>query len=366
MRNSEEPKADTVPRGRCFRCLKRWAQQAEPNVLLPLWCFRPRGQGACALVAAALFIVIGGGLLSASAAIDEIDPIAYVGGDAEKEFTVDKQIDGDILVYYELPGMLANRKYIVENKDPDITNTMLGRVKCLDAADQESLWRRTCDVDTRAAKGSPLVCSQDPPFAALINAVGSTEAFKPCGLLALSMFLDEYRFEKHENGNWIPVSVSEDDVALPQESGINSEVYGSKIVLDSGALKIDGARSWLTPGPLFEHFKVWYRPPASPNVRNLWGKMKGPLTPGKYRVMFTTNSPIFTDQWGIKEKRVVLTGKHSLGSKGACKVLGGIALALGFMECLAAGVFLVITIKQWGQRNNVQRVAEWTPPVDKE
>jgi hypothetical protein len=270
----------------------------------------------------------------------EFDPISYVGSDTQKEFTVDTQIDDSVLVYYDLPEMLANRKYIVENKDPDIISVFFSRVKCIDAETQAALWRRSCDVKGRAA-GTPLVCSQDAPFAALINAAGSPETFKPCGLLALSTFLDEYRFEKYENGNWTPVAVSEDDVALPAETGIDSKVYGKKILLENGALTIKGERSWLTPGPMFEHFKVWYRPPASPHVRNLWGRIKGPFTTGRYRVTFTNNSPIFTDQWGLKEKRVILAGEHSLGSKGACKVLGGVAIAFGVLELLAAlGFFL--------------------------
>merc|ERR1712008_95884 len=264
----------------------------------------------------------------------EFDPITYMGSDAQKEFTVDTQIDGSVLVYYDLPEMLANRKYIVENKDPDIISVFFSRVKCMDAETQAALWRRSCDVKGRAAsQGTPLVCSQDGPFAALINAAGSTETFKPCGLLALSTFLDEYRFEKYENGNWTPVAVSEDDVALPAETGIDSKVYGKKILLENGALTIKGERSWLTPGPMFEHFKVWYRPPASPHVRNLWGRIKGPLTTGRYRVTFTSNSPIFTDQWGLKEKRVILTGEHSLGSKELARYLAAWPLPLGSWNC---------------------------------
>jgi len=339
MLNLEEK---TEPeQGRCYQRLMRFAQQPEPAVLLPLWCFRPGSQAGCALLAAALFLAMGAGLLSSSGSAVEIGPIAYVGSDAHKEFTVDKEIDGNALVYYELPGMLANRKYIVENKDPDLINTMMGRVKCIDAESQAALWRRSCDVSNRAAQGSPLVCSQDGTFAALINGVGSTDTFKPCGLLALSMFMDHYRLEKHVNGNWTQVSVSEENLALPHETGTNSKVYGSKIDHDNGALTINGAQSWLTPGPVLEHFKVWYRPPASPLVKNLWGRIEGPLRTGKYRVLFTSNSPIYTEQWGLEEKRVIIAGEHSLGSKGACKVLGGVALTLGLVELLTAAGFFV-------------------------
>jgi len=336
--NSNEPADNSEQQGKCSRWLKRFAQQPETTVLLPLWWFRPNCQVGCALLAAVLFIAIGVGLWSTSGSIVEVAPITYLGTEKHKEFTLDTQIDGNVLVYYDLPGMLANRKYIVENKDPDITYTMMSRVKCLDAESQEAFWRRSCDP---TAQGSPLVCSQDAPFADLFNAVGSTDTFKPCGLLALSTFIDTYRFEKHENGNWTPVSVHEDDIALPYESGINSKVYGSKIILENGVLTIKGARSWLTPGPLFEHFKVWYRAPASPHVRNLWGRIKGPLTAGKYRVLFASNSPIFTEQWGMKEKQVILTGEHSMGGKGACTTLGSVAFALGVVELLVAIGFCV-------------------------
>jgi len=292
----------------------------------------------CAILVAVLFITIGSALLSASASMLVVG-VRYLGGDVQKEFSVTSQIDGDVLVYYELPGMLANRKYLIENKDPDIINTMMSRVKCLDAETQASLWRRTCDVSKRASHNGPLECAQDERFAALINGLGSTEVFKPCGLLALSAFLDEYRFEKLENSTWTLIPVSEEDIALPSEAGINSKAYGSKIVLDSGDLYIKGEKSWLRPGAMFEHFKVWYRPPASPHVRNLWGRIKGPLKTGRYRVQFTSNSPLFTQQWGLKEKGIILTEESMLGSKGACETLGGVFMALGVLELFAAAGF---------------------------
>merc|ERR1712241_310078 len=92
---------------------------------------------------------------------------------------------------------------------------------------------------------------------------------------------------------------------------------------------------------MFEHFKVWYRPHPSPRVRNLWGRIKGPLTTGNYKVQFTSNSAIFTQQWGLKEKRIVFAGEHMLGSKGACQVIGTVAAILGLMELLMAVGFFV-------------------------
>lgn len=321
-------------------------QQKETSILLPLWFHHPKTQVVAAGISAVLFILMGSGLLSVSSGIVEVTPIGYRHGDVEKEFTVDTQIDSDVLVYYDMPGLLSNRKQLVENKDPDIMYTMMSKVKCVDAEDQAAFWRRSCLVDKRAAEGGPLECPSDQPFADVINELGITDAFKPCGLMALSVFLDEYRFAKMErDGDWGWINVSEANIALPHEVGSDSTVYGSVIEPDGqGGFTIgeEKTKSWLQSGPFFEHFKVWYRPPAAPHVRNLWGRIKGPLAAGKYKVHFRKNSAIWTTDWGLPEKRVVLAGEHTLGSRGSTRTLGILSLFLGAVEAIMIFVFLAL------------------------
>lgn len=307
-------------------------------------------QVALAAPCAVLFIILGAVLLSAAGRIVEVEAISYSHGDYEKEFSVDTQIDSDVLVYYDLPEIFANRKQFIENKDPDTVHTMLNKVGCLDAEDQDALWRRGCLVEKRRREGGALECPLDPDFADLVNSLGNTRDFKPCGLVALSMFIDEFQFAKEQaNGQWSSwIDVDETDVALEHEVGARSGVFGTKIVPDgSGGFTIgeDKIKSWLKPGPFFEHFKVWYRPPASPHVRNLWGRIRGPLEAGRYKVRFTKNSAIWTQAWGLPEKRIVLMGQHTLGSKGACKVLGAFSLLLGLLEALMAIAFVVFAAK---------------------
>jgi len=335
--------------GKCRRCMSKtlWGllQQEEAHSLLPLWLFAAKSQAVCAVLTSVLFILMGASLLSISSAMIEVEPISYSASDIEKEFSIDTQINRDVLVYYDLPGMWANRKQIVENKDPEITRTLMGEVKCIDAENQDALWRRGCDVEKRQKEGGKLRCPHDIPFEDLMNNIGDTQTFKPCGLMALTMFLDEFQFARLENGGWGDwINVSEDDIALPGEVGSNSKVYGPFIVPDNkGGFTVgeEKKKSWLKAGSFFEHFKVWYRPPAAPHVRNLWGRIKGPLPAGRYKVNFRKNSAIWTEKWGLQEKRVVLAGEHPFGSKGAAKCLGVFSIILGSLEVLMATVFLL-------------------------
>merc|ERR1712146_327317 len=65
---------------------------------------------------------------------------------------------------------------------------------------------------------------------------------------------------------------------------------------------------------LMEHFKVWYRTPASTVMRNLWAKIPGGLPKGSYTLGVPVNAEIWGKQWAVT-KRVVISTTSSVGGK---------------------------------------------------
>jgi len=345
----KEPENEGADESKPQSCLAKIVsgilQQNESKVTLPHWCYRPLPQVCCAGSCSALFICMGIFMLSTAGGMWEVKPISYKHGDTYKEFTIDTAFDKEVWFYYELPGVFANRKQIVENKDPDIMYTMMSRVACFSAETQADLWRRGC---SRATAGGPLTCPEDPDFAALINAVPSKEDFAPCGLVGLAMFIDEYDLQKWDSGTntWTSIAIDQSQIALKNERGPDAKVW-KKLTYDATGNILIGSdtkkRSWVRPGNFLEHFKVWYRVPASPHVRNLWGRIPG-LQVGKYRVNFNKNSAIWTKQWGLQEKRVVLAGQNTFGNKGAVTFLGSVCLVCGIVEGLMLLVFVALFV----------------------
>ncbi|CAE8625427.1 unnamed protein product [Polarella glacialis] len=310
-------------RGCLMRCVWAIAQQPETKVLLPLYWYRRRCQMACALFVAVFFAAVGGVLFFASRTVHEVI-VPYTKNDAEKVFSLEQDIDGDVLVYYDLPQVNMNYRGFIESKDSRVVTTFGSRVVC-EASDTKD-WAR-------------LRRAGDPSFLARIEAVPTAD-LAPCGLVALSMFTDSFVFYKSlsdSSDSWEKLEADESDVALPADA----TAYQKKIHGPSSGwsgLEIGGANSWLTPGSFYEHWKVWYRTPASPHVRNLWAVIRGGLSKGVYKVSFSENSPIWED-WGVPEKLIVISGKHSLGNKGALRCLGTVCLCLAGAEVLCVLLF---------------------------
>merc|ERR1719356_682608 len=80
-------------------------------------------------------------LLSAATGMSETS-VDYVAGDVQKEFMLDEDIDGEVLISYELPEVLMNQKRFVESKDNYIVGSMISRYTCEDAGIEDVGWRR--------------------------------------------------------------------------------------------------------------------------------------------------------------------------------------------------------------------------------
>ncbi|CAK0902581.1 unnamed protein product [Prorocentrum cordatum] len=327
--------------------LGRLVQQDEPRCLVPLWLFRWPAQAMVAGFCTLLFGVAAAVLLSAAAGISETS-MDYVAGDVQREFVIDEDIDGEALVSYELPEVLMNQKRFVESKDDYIVGSMINRYNCEDAQIRDVGWRRCPGPpgseecarwrDCPHGPDCPQDAIQSDP---ILRRLANTSSFRPCGLVSLSMFTDRYRLVRLEDG--AEISLVESGVSLDSQD----EVYSDKVLptiggVGAGAeLTVEGVPSWLTvQDNFFEHFKVWSRQPASPRVRNLWARVPGGLSSGRYRLEFLENDRVWTDAWRVPYKRVIISEAHLLGSPGACALLGGVCLVACCLQAVCVCVFL--------------------------
>lgn len=324
------PPPKPPPGGFFKRQWNRFEQQREPVILLPLWLYRRPAQASCSFVCTAIFIIIGALMVGAASSITEV-VVPYTHTNSAMFFDVPADISGNVLVWYELPKVYMNQKRFIESKDTKVYPTLMSKVICDSASTlDDARWRR----------------EGDPAFLSMLNSTGEG-SFLPCGLVALSMFTDEFEFFKYGSGTWQRVAVDETNLAITLDStALERKIIPATGGGSGGNYTIGGAVTWLRGGSFFEHFKVWYRSPASPHVRNLWATIKGGMTAGKYRVVFTQNSPIWTQDWGVPEKRVILSSSHTLGSSGAVRFVGAVSLAIGCMEALTMAAIMVFSLSK--------------------
>jgi len=315
--------SDKKRRGRLQKCLYVTIMEQPPtSILLPLRWYTGVSQSICAVVLGGFLLCTGAYLHRSARFMQEIVvPYKFTDG-AEKLFRVDQDIFEDIMVHYELPNVMMNHKSFVESKDPRAMYKALSSASCSKADSLRWLdWRRGSDVD----------------FTARMHQVAES-GIRPCGLVALSFFTDQFELysSSMNTSSWEPVQVDSSDLALPADS----EAYEGKISIgSSGRLEIEGASSWLNESE-YERWKVWTRTPVAPHVRNLYGVIRGGLKQGEYKLKFSVNSPIW-EQWGVEEKRVILSEKHLFGNKGCYITMSILCVALGSLESLAFFVFLV-------------------------
>lgn len=334
-----------------LRCLDGYlwglVGQGDPKCLVPLWLFRRWAQAATAGFCALLFGAAALVLLSAASSMSETS-VDYTAGDVQREFVLEEGIDGEALISYELPDVLVNQKRFVESKDNYIVGSTISRYTCEDAEIEDVGWRRCPSPpgSEECARWRGCPHGPDCPEDAIqsdpiLRRVANTSSFRPCGLVALSMFTDRYRLVRLEDG--LEISLTEAGVAL----GSQDDVYDERVLRTSGGvgagaeLTVEGVPSWLTlEDGFYEHFKVWSRQPASPRVRNLWATVPDGLRSGRYRLEFTENSRVWTDAWKVPFKRVTISEAHVLGSSGACVFLGGLCLGICCLEAIMTCIFL--------------------------
>jgi hypothetical protein len=319
--------------------LLRLADNPQPKLSFPYFAYRIHCQLACSFFLAVAFIVIGAVLTNQARQVQEVI-LPYSSGDSQKLFLLDKDLQTDVFLYYELSNAYLNHKKFIEGKDPSVVKTLLTGVSCGIASGVD--W-----VSTQR--------SVDLNFTRRVVATNIGAAV-PCGVGALSMFSDRFMLFNSSDR----ILLDESNIALPADGKMYSKFFSE----GNATLRVQDAVSWIEPGATFEHWKVWYRTPASPSLRNLWAVVPGGLRAGAYRMTFPENSPIW-ENWGSVDKRVVLSSKHALGSKGAIQLIGALALAVGSFEML---LFLVFAIGPFVKSTRIHSEDQihWATPRNKD
>lgn len=323
-------------------------QQKPPRNMVSLWLYRWPAQMGAAGSMAALLAAIGVALLSTAGGMQEV-VIPYTVDDSEKTFTTDA-IAGPALLSYQIPDFYGNQKRYVESKDNDLmlvstASQFISKYKCEDAETvAEARWRRCPNSANSPATStddfSGTDCSSDPLYSNIQHSdTLPGNSFRPCGLVAMSMFTDRYELIRVSDN--VNISLDESGIALDTDS----QLYKNTITRYGPSLSVKGRqstdpeeRSWLRPEDL-EHFQVWFRTPASPSVRNLWATIPGGLEAGEYKLRITENSKVWTEQWQVTEKRVIISKGHTLGSPGGATFLGALCLASSAMQAVMVIVF---------------------------
>mmetsp|Transcript_38352 Transcript_38352/g.69507 ORF Transcript_38352/g.69507 Transcript_38352/m.69507 type:complete len:260 (+) Transcript_38352:1-780(+) len=256
------------------------------------------------------------------------------------------------MVWYELPGLMLNRREFIDSRDTGVYRHALvySTYSCSGASTVgDVLWRREGDK-------------------AFVSLVEGVDHFRPCGHVSMSLFLDKYRLFLAGGAE---VSLEESDLALPTDEDIyrdqidavqcpQGSLGGNSSSSDSQCYKIDGQLSWIRGRTTYEHWKVWLRTPVSPYVRNLWARVPGGLQAGRYNLTLPVNSPIWAE-WGVTQKTVVIGQVNDLGSTGACYTLGMVCASIALAEFMMAFVLLNApwwpSWKQWSQRRAQNRVS---------
>lgn len=295
--------------------LLRLADNPQPKLSFPYFVYRRYCQLACSLFMGVTFLVLGAALTNEARSVQEVI-LPYSSVDSQKVFLLDKDLQTDVFLHYELSNAYLNHKKFIEGKDPTVIKTLLTSVTCGTASGVDwVLMQRSVDQN----------------FTKRVLETNS-EAAVPCGVGALSMFSDRFMLFNSSDR----IFLDESNIALPADGQMYSKFFSE----GNGTLRVRDAVSWIEPGATFEHWKVWYRTPASSNLRNLWAVIPGGLRAGGYRLNFLENSPIW-ESWGSVEKRLVVSSKHALGNKGAIQLIGALALAVGVFEMF---LFLVFAI----------------------
>jgi len=242
--------------------------------------------------------------------------VAYGPADGWKEILIDESHAGVSLISFELPNFMANSRHFIESR-PQIFNGIMQQYSCSGVSEV---------AHAASRRGS------DPPFQQLIDGF---QNFEPCGLVSMSVFIDQFRLTDAQG---VTVEIDESDIAWSTDA----ELYEDWSV-STDRIEVAGILSWIPDSTFFEHLKVWYRTPASPYVRHLWGRIPGGLAAGRYNLTFPVNSAIWTEEWGLESKRVTFSqiSLSQLGSTGASFTLAALCCVVAFVDFLVALVLLI-------------------------
>eukprot|EP00746_Dinoflagellata_sp_MGD_P012334 gnl/MRDRNA2_/MRDRNA2_126262_c0_seq1.p1 gnl/MRDRNA2_/MRDRNA2_126262_c0~~gnl/MRDRNA2_/MRDRNA2_126262_c0_seq1.p1 ORF type:complete len:357 (+),score=60.43 gnl/MRDRNA2_/MRDRNA2_126262_c0_seq1:141-1211(+) len=328
-------------RGGCCNAEIFWQQDIDESLILKK-AYTKGGQWKCCLFLGIFCVGLGAVLMAEAGKVKEL-VIEYGINDEFIDFEVTEDMTGEVFFYYSLSGFYGNYRNYVENRENLIVGSALMKYRCKG----EGAPAQTLDHALKLRNGvkTPEKFADLQTFANFTTNVindgdGAPESAPdgqtlfPCGLVAFSMFADEYSLYNVEAEEKVPMNF--DNIAWSSDMAHFDETI---IEQEDGSYKIGDYTSWIRTDLMKQRFAIWYRTSASTKVKHLWGKIPGGLKKGKYKLILEVNGPIWED-WGVK-KSVVISTVSSTGGKGngfigvSCIVWGVLLLLMGLVWLVA-------------------------------
>ena len=260
----------------------------------------------------AVFIVLGIIILIFSNKIEEIslryDEKCTGETICTIKLKVEKNMEKNIMVYYQLDGFYQNHRRYVKSKSDDQLN---GKDISLEAMKDS----QDCD---------PVITNKEMGKTQSITGatLAENDVAIPCGLIAKSFFNDKFHDWKVFNdfGESSPLNVDETNIAWKADKELKYK-------------NVDKARQWIDMTD--EHFIVWMRPAGLPNFRKLWGRITDTDLKAGSQIEVKIDNKFDVSSFNGK-KYLILSTVNAFGGKNSFLgisyiVLGGISIILAFV-----------------------------------
>ena len=263
----------------------------------------------------AVFIVLGIIILIFSNKIEEIshryDEECTGQTTCTIKLKVEKNMEKNIMVYYQLDGFYQNHRRYVKSKSDDQLN---GK-----------------DISFEAMKDSqdcdPVITNKEMGKTESITGatLAENDVAIPCGLIAKSFFDDKFHDWKiiDSFGDISNLKVDETNIAWKADKELKYK-------------NVDKARQWIDMTD--EHFIVWMRPAGLPNFRKLWGRITDTDLKAGSQIEVKIDNNFDVSSFNGK-KYLILSTVNAFGGKNS--FLGISYIVLGGISIILAVVFVI-------------------------
>ena len=260
----------------------------------------------------AVFIVLGIIILIFSNKIEEIslryDEKCTGETICTIKLKVEKNMEKNIMVYYQLDGFYQNhRRYVKSKSDDQLNGKDISFEAMKDSQDCDPVITNKEMGKTQSITGATLA---------------ENDVAIPCGLIAKSFFDDKFHDWKVFNdfGESSPLNVDETNIAWKADKELKYK-------------NVDKARQWIDMTD--EHFIVWMRPAGLPNFRKLWGRITDTDLKAGSQIEVKIDNNFDVSSFNGK-KYLILSTVNAFGGKNSFLgisyiVLGGISIILAFV-----------------------------------
>ena len=263
----------------------------------------------------AVFIVLGIIILIFSNKIEEISHRYDEECTGETTCTiklkVEKNMEKNIMVYYQLDGFYQNhRRYVKSKSDDQLNGKDISFEAMKDSQDCDPVITNKEMGKTQSITGATLA---------------ENDVAIPCGLIAKSFFDDKFHDWKiiDSFGDISNLKVDETNIAWKADKELKYK-------------NVDKARQWIDMTD--EHFIVWMRPAGLPNFRKLWGRITDTDLKAGSQIVVTINNNFDVSSFNGK-KYLILSTVNAFGGKNS--FLGISYIVLGGISIILAVVFVI-------------------------